>query len=134
MNLSVLLSAIIAWVLLLIVAILNAGLRTNILDKKLSELRSHQASSLIFMSLLLVGSVVFAMFMSPIATLADLMVVGLMWMLSTIIFEFMFGHYVMKHSWQRLIDDYNLLKGRLWLLILVVILVGPVLGGLMVGY
>ncbi len=45
----------------------------------------------------------------------------------TVIFEFGFGHYIMGHSWSKLLHDYNLLAGRLWLVVLLAILTGPYL-------
>ena len=36
----------------------------------------------------------------------------------TVVFEFIFGHYVMEHPWSKLFHDYNLLAGRVWLLLL----------------
>ena len=41
------------------------------------------------------------------------------------IFEFLFGHYVGKHSWSRLFHDYNILEGRLWSLVLMAIALAP---------
>jgi protein-S-isoprenylcysteine O-methyltransferase Ste14 len=50
---------------------------------------------------------------------------GGIWLLLTIVFEFVFGHYVMGHPWSRLFRDYNLLKGRLWVLVLVWTAISP---------
>jgi hypothetical protein len=47
----------------------------------------------------------------------------------TVTFEFLFGHYVMGHSWGYLIGDYNILKGRTWPLVLVVSALMPWLVG-----
>jgi hypothetical protein len=47
--------------------------------------------------------------------------------MATIAFEFLFGHYVMGHSWDSLWADYNVLQGRLWPLVLIVTLFGPML-------
>jgi hypothetical protein len=54
---------------------------------------------------------------------------GLFWMTLTILFEFLFGHYVMIHSWKSLWADYNVLQGKLWPLVLLVIWFGPLLAG-----
>lgn len=43
----------------------------------------------------------------------------------TVAFEFGFGHYVAGHSWDKLLADYNLLRGRVWSLFLVWIAVMP---------
>jgi hypothetical protein len=44
--------------------------------------------------------------------------VGLIWLVMTVAFEFVFGHYVAGHSWERLLYDYDLPAGRLWSLVL----------------
>ena len=49
----------------------------------------------------------------------------------TVAFEFGFGHFVAGHSWQRLLGDYNLLEGRVWLLFLLwILVVVPLLHGM----
>jgi hypothetical protein len=45
----------------------------------------------------------------------------------TIIFELLFGHYVIGHSFAKLFEDYNVLKGRVWLLVLIWTTVAPYL-------
>jgi hypothetical protein len=51
--------------------------------------------------------------------------VGLMWLFLTICFEFLFGHFVIGHSWHRLLYDYNIFEGRIWLLVLIVTATSP---------
>lgn len=51
--------------------------------------------------------------------------VGAIWLAATVAFEFGFGHYVVGHSWNKLLRDYNFMKGRLWLLVLIWILIMP---------
>lgn len=36
-----------------------------------------------------------------------------------------FGHYVAHHSWDRLIQDYNVLAGRIWALVLLAVTAAP---------
>lgn len=134
MNLVVFLSSIFFWFVLLVLAILNAGFRTKILQERLGELRAHQVASLTFITLIMIISVVFAALMISLATMIDLWTIGILWVILTVMFEFLFGHYVMKHPWKRLLNDYNLLKGRLWSLVIITILIGPSCGGLLVGY
>ena len=43
----------------------------------------------------------------------------------TVSFEFGFGRLVMKHSWERLLHDYNILEGRVWILVLLWTLLAP---------
>jgi len=58
-----------------------------------------------------------------------LLALGLFWTILTIAFEFGFGHYVLGHPWARLLADYNLLAGRLWVLVLLTLYAGPRLSG-----
>jgi hypothetical protein len=59
----------------------------------------------------------------------DLLMIGGMWVVFTIIFEFGFQHYVMGVSWSALLHDYNILAGRLWGFVLLTIFVGPFIIG-----
>jgi hypothetical protein len=58
-----------------------------------------------------------------------LLVVGIFWVFITIIFEFVFGHYVMGHHWQKLFADYNIFNGRLWTLVVINNIVAPIASG-----
>jgi hypothetical protein len=53
--------------------------------------------------------------------------VGALWLGLTVAFEFLFGHYVAGHSWARLVQDYDLLSGRLWPLVLLWVAAAPYL-------
>jgi hypothetical protein len=55
----------------------------------------------------------------------DMLKIGLLWLILTIIFEFVFGHLVMGNSIMTLLADYNIFKGRTWGLFLVSILIAP---------
>jgi hypothetical protein len=58
-----------------------------------------------------------------------LLSIGIFWVVLTIIFEFVFGHYVMGHSWQKLFADYNIFNGRLWILVLINNITAPLISG-----
>jgi len=45
---------------------------------------------------------------------SEALAVGLMWLAQAIMFEFLFGHYVMGHSWEILFAEYNVFEGRFW--------------------
>jgi hypothetical protein len=81
---------------------------------------------------LLVGVIIFGLIYAYIgklkgATQVSLVKLGLFWTISTIMFEFLCGHYAMGHSWESLWADYNVFQGRLWPLVLIVTLFGPLL-------
>jgi hypothetical protein len=51
--------------------------------------------------------------------------VGILWLSLTVAFEFLAGHYAFGHPWPSLLADYNALRGRVWLLVLVATFVAP---------
>ena len=81
---------------------------------------------------LLVGVIIFGLIYAYVgklkgATRVSLLKLGLFWTILTIAFEFLFGHYTMGHSWDSLWADYSIFQGRLWPLVLMVTLFGPLL-------
>jgi hypothetical protein len=105
------------WFGLMIVAILNGVLRTFGFAKVMPELRAHQVSC--FSGILLIGLAVWLLDKKwEIESKNQAFLIGFIWILMTVIFEFAFGHYVMKHPWERLFHDYRIDEGRLWILVL----------------
>lgn len=52
--------------------------------------------------------------------------VGLTWLLLVLAFEFLAGHYVFGSSWSKLLADYDVMRGRVWVLVLLTTLTAPV--------
>jgi hypothetical protein len=44
----------------------------------------------------------------------------------TLAFEFGVGHWVFRNSWEKLLHDYDLSSGRIWILVLATTLLAPV--------
>jgi hypothetical protein len=53
--------------------------------------------------------------------------IGLLWTALTLAFEFLAGHYLFGNSWESLAADYNIAKGRLWILVPLTTLIAPLL-------
>jgi hypothetical protein len=51
--------------------------------------------------------------------------VGVLWVVLVLAFEFLAGHYVFGQPWERLLEDYNIAHGRVWVLVLLTCLVAP---------
>ena len=112
------------WTGLMIIGILNGVIRVFLYTPAMPELHAHQLSTLI--GLLLFGAYVWILSgVRPMESAKQAAVIGVMWLFMTVLFEFGFGHYVAGHSWEKLINDYDLLKGRLWLLVLIWIALSP---------
>lgn len=61
----------------------------------------------------------------PLATTNDAVAVGSTWSVLTVAFEFVFGHYVDHKSWRDLAENYDVTKGRVWILIPAGMVIGP---------
>lgn len=117
---------ILAWLPMVAIAIVNGVVREAWYGSQLSELRAHQVSTL--SALVLLG-----LYMGWVIRRwrprsgAQALGVGALWLGLTVAFEFLFGHYVAGHSWDRLVQDYDLLSGRLWPLVLLWVAAAPYL-------
>lgn len=115
---------ILAWVPMVVIAVANALLREKVLAKRLSELRAHQVSTAT--GVLLFGIYIWVLIRiwrpeSP----GQAVIIGLTWLGLTVAFEFLFGHYVVGHPWSRLLHEYNLFAGRVWVIILIWVTLAP---------
>ncbi|MBN1434448.1 hypothetical protein JW921_06780 [Candidatus Fermentibacterales bacterium] len=105
------------WLGMAVLAVLNGVVREKTYGRRMGELRAHQLSTLIIIALF--AAYVWGLTgMFPLGTSGQAMLVGGIWVLMTVLFELLFGHCVVGHPWKRLLMDYNLLRGRLWSLVL----------------
>ena len=117
---------VLAWVPMVFIAMANGALREGWYGKHLSKLQAHQLSTA--MGLLLFGVYIGALMRlwRPVSA-GQALTIGLVWLGMTVAFEFLFGHYVAKRSWSALLHDYNLLAGRVWVVVLVWVTLAPYL-------
>lgn len=115
---------ILAWFPMLVIAILNGAARDFLYKEKLGDMKAHQVSTI-------TGIVIFTFYVYlidwlwPFTSASQSLLVGTLWVLMTIIFEFGFGHYIMKNPWKKLLYDYNILEGRIWSLFLLFLFLIP---------
>jgi hypothetical protein len=115
-----------AWFPMIIVAIANGLFREKVITTRFNELQAHQLSTLSMIMLFGIYVWVLFKFLRP-ENQYQAILIGALWLALTIIFEFFFGHYVAGHSWSKLLQDYNIFKGRVWVLALVWITFCPYL-------
>lgn len=117
---------ILAWIPMVLIAIVNGILRESWYGKNLNELAAHQISSLT--GIVLFGLYIWIVIRSwPPDSALQAFAVGLVWLALTVAFEFIFGYFVAGHTWRRLFHDYNLLAGRVWVFILIWVTIAPYL-------
>ena len=129
METKIFLYALGIWFIFVIVAILNGTFRNAFITPKIGEHAGHVISTIILVCVILVVTYLFISNLKINYTNTDLLLIGAFWLILTVLFEFVFGHYVVGHSWNRLFADYNILKGRVWSLVLVTDLIAPLLVG-----
>lgn len=115
-----------AWFGMVITAIVNGAIRGKYYGKLMPEPAAHQLSTLI--AIILFGFYIYAVTgIFEIQSSKQAFIIGGMWLIMTVIFEFIFGHYVAGHTWHDLLMDYNILSGRVWILVLIWTFTAPYL-------
>ena len=113
-----------SWLGMVILAILNGAIREKFYGQYMREILAHQLSTLI--GIILFGVYIWLLTgIWRIESPKQALMIGGMWLIMTILFEFVFGHYVMGHTWARLFHDYNFFEGRVWSLLLIWTAVAP---------
>jgi hypothetical protein len=113
-----------AWFGMLVIAIINGAIRDKVYGPYVSKLAAHQVATLIGITLFGVY-IWFLTGLRPLESATQAWLIGLMWIGMTVCFEFGFFHFVMKHPWSELLADYNILKGRVFALLLLWTLIAP---------
>ena len=118
------LRSLVVWFGLLVVAILNGALREATLVPRLGNEAAHAVSSITLSLAILIVVYLVIPWIRP-ATLHQAGAVGVGWLCLTLLFEFGFGHYLRGRPWQELLADYNVVRGRIWVLVLVTTALAP---------
>lgn len=118
-----LLKHLLLWFPMIAIAFANAAVREIIFLRYFNELRAHQISTVLLIAL----CSIYVWLVTPILKIQNLKqasFVGLMWVIYTILFEFTLGRLTNK-PWDVLLQDYNILAGKLWPLFLLCLFLMP---------
>lgn len=116
---------LLSWCLLLGVAIGNGFVRESFITPRTGRGVANAVSTvLLSLLIVLVGGMATA-WVGP-RSLQDAWIIGVLWLLLTLAFEFLAGHFVFGRPWSELLSEYNLLAGRIWIMVLVVTLMTPI--------
>ena len=119
------LRTLLIWLGLLILAILNGGFREGVLVPRLGRGLAHAASTVMLSVLILAAGWISVPWIGP-RTVQEAWTIGIIWVALTLGFEFLAGHFIFGKPWQELLADYNLLAGRIWIMVLIVTLMTPI--------
>ena len=127
MSRSLILKSIGVWVAFIPVAIINGIMRNSWYQQYTGELLAHQISTISASILFILLAYIVLKNEIPQRKNKQLILIGIGWTTLTVLFEFGFGHYLIGHSWDILLADYNIFKGRIWSLFLLACLFTPIL-------
>lgn len=126
------LTCAVAWFGLLVLAVLNGVFREKYLAPRMTERTAHQVSTVTCL-MLFAGFLWLLFAFRPPPTRASALAVGVAWMALTVAFEFLFGRLALHRSWKEIAADYNLARGRIWLLIPLFLALAPWIAFLLFG-
>ena len=115
-----------AWFGMMILAIINGGIRDSIYKVHVGALTAHQISTVTLL-------ILFAIYIwilttkIPMKTSNTSWIVGILWFFMTLVFEFGMGLFIQNESLEKLFYAYNILEGQVWIFVPVFVLVAPIL-------
>lgn len=110
------------WFALLIAAIFNGAVREALIIPRAGAYVGHVVSTVSLSLLILAIATASIDWLAPGGQAVS---IGLYWLMLTLAFEFLAGHYLFGNPWSRLVDDYNVAQGRIWILVLAVTVFAP---------
>lgn len=116
--------SVLIWLCIVPVAMINGAVRDLIVAPVLGDPIARAISCLTLAGATFVVAWISIQWIGP-TDRVEAWVVGLIWLGLTLAFEFVVGHYVFGTPWEALRADYNVLQGRLWILVLAAALTAP---------
>jgi len=113
-----------AWVPMLVLAIVNGAARESWYAKRVGALRAHQISTVTALILFSAYTAAVVRVWRPESS-GRALAIGSIWLVLTLAFEFLGGHYLFRRPWSVLLHDYDLRAGRIWVLIPAWIAIAP---------
>jgi hypothetical protein len=120
----VIIRTLVVWFVLLVLAMLNGAGREALLVPRLGPAMAHVISTLTLSVLIAATTWIAVPWIAPPTARAAL-ATGATWLVMTLAFEFLAGHYLFGKPWPVLVADYNLVRGRVWILVPLVTLLAP---------
>ena len=121
--------AFLTWAGFALVAVAGGIIRVTLLEPRLGELPANISETLALTAILAVIIWVVVPWLVPGLGQRDLRRLGACWLVLTLAFEFLFGHFVDGADWSALLSNYDVTEGRLWILVPLTMGLGPVLVG-----
>ena len=114
------------WLIVMGVETIHGVLREMFIAPFLGDFRARQITVLTG-TLLIVSVVTLFIRWLRLPTIRSMLAVGMVWVLLTIAFEIVLGRVVLGYSWTRVLSDYDLSRGGLLSLGLVIFALSPLI-------
>jgi hypothetical protein len=114
------------WVLIMVAETLHGLARVVFLQPHVGDFKARQIAVFTGSAMILAIAVASVRWIGA-ASVAALLGIGLFWLGLTLGFEILLGRVLMGYSWERMASDYNLLKGGLLPMCLLVLTMSPLL-------
>jgi hypothetical protein len=118
--------ALLVWLALLVVAVANGLFREAVLLPRLGVAAARAVSNVTLCAFIALLTWVTIDWIAP-STAPEALALGALWVTLTVGFELGFGRLVAHKPWSELLADYNVLRGRIWLLVLITTGLAPYL-------
>ena len=109
---------------MLITAILNGAIREAWIRPASGEPAAHVISTVVLCATILGIAWLTIGWLAP-ADREQAVAIGVLWLVLTLAFEFLAGHYLFRNPWSKLLADYDLLHGRIWVGVLITTFIAP---------
>ena len=112
------------WLVIVMAAIFNGVLREKLLVPAIGASAALPLSGILLA--VMVFLVTFLLISLVGATEPGTYIgIGLFWVILTLLFEFMFGYFVVHKSWHEIMQTFNVMKGDLFIVVLLITGVSP---------
>src|SRR6187399_1607151 len=108
--------ALLIWFTLMVLAIINGAVRVSFQIPWWGEQSGHVVSTLSLCLLILLAAWSSITWIGP-EHAAQTLNIGLLWLMLTLSFEFLAGHYLFGAPWSKVLAEYDVLHGRIWILV-----------------
>lgn len=110
------LRSLLVWCAIIPIAIANGAVRDVLIAPRVGEASAHVISTSLLCVAILGWTWLTIAWIRPADGRASVRI-GCFWLALTVAFEFLAGHFVFGTPWARLVADYNLTEGRIWVLV-----------------
>ena len=106
------LRGIAVWLVIVALEVVHGIARTLWLAPMVGDFRARQIAVFTGSALILAVATLFIRWMKPV-DIGGALVIGAVWLVLTLAFEVAFGRFVVRATWARILSDYDLARGGL---------------------